>query len=127
MMKNALEIINKLKHVSNLVINISIDDFGTGYSSLSLLKRLPINRLKIDKSFIEDIPEDEEDIAIVNSIIALAKGLNLDLIAEGIETLEQANFLMSKNCMCVQGHYYYHPLSADELQIILAKEKDDLT
>ncbi len=126
MMKNAMEIINKLKQVSNLGINISIDDFGTGYSSLSLLKRLPINRLKIDKSFIEDIPEDEEDIAIVNSIIALAKSLNLDLIAEGIETLEQANFLMSKNCMCVQGHYYYHPLSADELQTILVKEKDDL-
>ena len=123
MMKNAIEIINKLKQVSNLGINISIDDFGTGYSSLSLLKRLPINRLKIDKSFIEDIPEDEEDIAIINSIIALAKSLNLDLIAEGIETLEQINFLMSKNCMCVQGHYYYHPLSADELQIILAKEK----
>ncbi|MEN8727671.1 MAG: EAL domain-containing protein, partial [Sulfurovum sp.] len=123
MMKNAIEIINKLKQVSNLGINISIDDFGTGYSSLSLLKRLPINKLKIDKSFIEDIPEDEEDIAIINSIIALAKSLNLDLIAEGIETVEQVNFLMSKNCMCVQGHYYYHPLSADELQIILAKEK----
>ena len=126
MMNNAMEIINKLKQVSNLGINISIDDFGTGYSSLSLLKRLPINRLKIDKSFIEDIPEDEEDIAIINSIIALAKSLNLDLIAEGIETLEQANYLMSKNCMCVQGHYYFHPLSEEELYPILLKEKNTL-
>ncbi len=123
MMKNAMEIINKLKQVSHLGINISIDDFGTGYSSLSLLKRLPINRLKIDQSFIQDIPEDEEDIAIINSIIALAKSLNLDLIAEGVETLEQVNFLMSKNCMSVQGHYYFHPLSTDELQTILSKEK----
>ena len=127
MMKNAMEIIDKLKQASDLGINIAIDDFGTGYSSLSLLKRLPINRLKIDKSFIEDIPEDEEDIAIVNAIIALAKSLNLDLIAEGIETLEQVNFLMSRNCMCVQGHYYFHPLSTDELQIILEKEKDVTT
>jgi diguanylate cyclase (GGDEF)-like protein len=127
MMKNAMEIINRLKQVSSLGINISIDDFGTGYSSLSLLKRLPINRLKIDKSFIQDIPEDEEDIAIINSIIALAKSLNLDLIAEGVETLEQVNFLRSKNCMYVQGHYYFHPLSVDELQTLLSKDKNDLT
>ncbi len=119
MMKNAMEIINKLKQVSKLGINISIDDFGTGYSSLSLLKRLPINRLKIDKSFIEDIPEDEEDLTIINSIIALAKSLNLKVIAEGVETIEQINFLKSKKCKYVQGHYYFYPMSADELQEIL--------
>ncbi|UPT76633.1 EAL domain-containing protein [Sulfurovum sp. XGS-02] len=119
MMKNAMEIINKLKQVSKLGINISIDDFGTGYSSLSLLKRLPINRLKIDKSFIEDIPEDEEDIAIIKSIIVLARSLNLKVIAEGVETIEQINFLKSKNCKYVQGHYYFYPMSADELQEIL--------
>jgi len=122
MMKNAMEIINKLKQVNKLGINISIDDFGTGYSSLSLLKRLPINKLKIDKSFIEDIPEDEEDIAIINSIIALAKSLNLKVIAEGVETIEQINFLKSKNCKYVQGHYYFYPVSADELQEILLNE-----
>ena len=122
MMKNAVEIINKLKQISDLGIGISIDDFGTGYSSLSLLKRLPINKLKIDKSFIQDIPEDEEDIAIINSIIALARSLNLDIIAEGIETLEQANFLISKKCMCVQGHYYYHPLSDTELTTVLSNQ-----
>lgn len=119
MMKNAVEIIDKLKQISNLGISISIDDFGTGYSSLSLLKRLPINRLKIDKSFIQDIPDDEEDIAIINAIIALAKSLNLDIIAEGIETSAQANFLMSKNCMCVQGHYYSHPIEKEKVQKVL--------
>jgi EAL domain-containing protein (putative c-di-GMP-specific phosphodiesterase class I) len=117
-----MEIINKLKQLSKLGINISIDDFGTGYSSLSLLKRLPINKLKIDKSFIEDIPVDEEDIAIINSIIALAKSLNLKVIAEGVETIEQINFLKSKNCMYVQGHYYFYPVSADEFQEILLNE-----
>ncbi len=122
MMKNAMEIINKLKQVSRLGINISIDDFGTGYSSLSLLRRLPINRLKIDKSFIEDIPEDEEDLTIINSIIALAKSLNLKVIAEGVETIEQINFLKSKNCKYVQGHYYFYPMSAEELQDILLKK-----
>ncbi|GIT97876.1 EAL domain-containing protein [Sulfurovum sp. TSL1] len=122
MMKNAMEIINKLKQVSQLGINISIDDFGTGYSSLSLLKRLPINRLKIDKSFIEDIPEDEEDLTIIKSIIALAKSLNLKVIAEGVETIEQINFLKSKNCKYVQGHYYFYPMDADELKEILLKK-----
>ena len=127
MMKNPIEIISKLKQISDLGINISIDDFGTGYSSLSLLKRLPINRIKIDKSFIQDIPEDEEDIAIINSIVALAKSLNIKLIAEGIETLEQEQFLISRNCTSVQGYYYYHPLSAEELHTILLKEKEALT
>lgn len=119
MMKNAVDIINKLQKLSDLGISISIDDFGTGYSSLSLLKRLPINRLKIDKSFIQDIPEDEEDIAIINSIIALATSLNLDIIAEGIETSEQANFLMSKNCVHVQGYYYSHPQPKEKIEKIL--------
>ncbi len=123
MMKDPMTIINTLKQISDFGINISIDDFGTGYSSMSLLKRLPINRLKIDKSFLEYIPEDEEDIAIINSIIALAKSLNLELIAEGVETLEQVNFLRSKSCMYVQGHYYFHPLSDEELHSILLKEK----
>lgn len=120
MMKNHIEMIETLKQITDIGLSISIDDFGTGYSSLSLLKRLPINRLKIDKSFIQDLPDDEEDIAIVNSIIALAKSLKLDLIAEGIETKEQEKFLISKNCMYVQGHYYYHPLPAEQLTEILS-------
>jgi len=124
MMKNHIEIIKKLNQINSLGVNIAIDDFGTGYSSLSLLKRLPINQLKIDKSFIRDLPEDEEDIVIVNSIIALAKSLNLDLIAEGIETLEQANFLEERDCQIVQGHYYYHPLLASELEDVLTKQFD---
>ena len=105
-------------------IGISIDDFGTGYSSLSLLKRLPINRLKIDRSFIKDISRDEEDMAIVKAIIALAGSLKLDLIAEGVETSEQREFLIDNGCINIQGHYYNRPMPVEETEKILLKHKD---
>ena len=119
MLKKTDEIITKLQQINDLGIGISIDDFGTGYSSLSLLKRLPINRLKIDRSFIMDIPEDEEDIAIVKAIIALAKSLNLDLIAEGVENAQQKKFLMINGCNYIQGHYYSYPLPAKKMKELL--------
>ena len=126
MMKNHLEMIETLQKISDLGVSISIDDFGTGYSSLSLLKKLPIDRLKIDKSFIVDLPDDEEDIVIVDSIIALAKSLDLDVIAEGIESKEQAEFLKSKNCTYVQGHYYYHPLPVDDITALLSNKSEQV-
>ena len=119
MLKKTDEIITKLHQINDLGIGISIDDFGTGYSSLSLLKRLPINRLKIDRSFIKDIPEDEEDIAIIKAIIALAKSLNLDLIAEGVENVEQKRFLIINGCNYIQGHYYSRALPAEKIQELL--------
>lgn len=123
MMKKPEEMIKKLTQINNLGISISIDDFGTGYSSLSLLKRLPINRLKIDRSFVRDVPHDEEDVAIVKAIIALADSLKLDLIAEGVETSEQKDFLMANHCTKVQGYYYYPPLSVDQILPVLMKGK----
>ncbi|WP_309496306.1 EAL domain-containing protein [Sulfurovum sp.] len=119
MMKKPEDVIKKLNQINDLGVNISIDDFGTGYSSLLLLKRLPINRLKIDRSFVADIPDDEEDVAIIKAIIALAKSLKLDLIAEGVEIEQQKNFLIDNGCFNVQGHYYSHPISAEEMEIIL--------
>ncbi len=124
MMKKSDEVITKLHQINDLGISISIDDFGTGYSSLSLLKRLPINRLKIDRSFIKDIPEDKEDVGIVKAIIALAKSLKLSLIAEGVETSEQIDFLIENGCLGIQGHYYNHPLPAEEMRNILLKNKE---
>jgi diguanylate cyclase (GGDEF)-like protein/PAS domain S-box-containing protein len=124
MMKNPEEVITKLNALNALGVGISIDDFGTGYSSLSLLKRLPINRLKIDRSFIKDIPNDEEDVAIVKAIIALAKSLKLDLIAEGVETTSQRDFLINHGCMNIQGHYYTQPLSAEEMHALLLKQHE---
>ncbi len=121
MMKKPEEVIVKLDQINTLGIGISIDDFGTGYSSLSLLKRLPINRLKIDRSFIKDIPGDEEDMAIVKAIIALSGSLKLDLIAEGVETSEQRDFLIDHGCINIQGYYYSHPLPVDEMTVMLSK------
>lgn len=121
MLKKPEEVIDKLEKINNLGIGISIDDFGTGYSSLSLLKRLPINRLKIDQSFIKDIPDDEEDVAIVKAILALAGSLKLDLIAEGVETLAQRDFLIENGCINIQGNYYSPPVPAKEMKEILLK------
>ena len=97
-------------------IKIVIDDFGTGYSSLAYLKRLPVDKLKIDKSFVEGIPDDNEDVSIVKAIIALAKSLRLELIAEGVETNAQKEFLLENGCKHMQGYYYCEPLPADEIE-----------
>ncbi|HEY9190092.1 MAG TPA: EAL domain-containing protein [Sulfurovum sp.] len=123
MLKKPEEVIKKLGQIQALGIGISIDDFGTGYSSLSLLKRLPINRLKIDRSFIQDIPQDDEDMAIVRTIIVLAKSLNLDLIAEGIETAAQRDFLIDNGCHYFQGHYYSRPILAEEMEAVLLQNR----
>lgn len=122
MLKKPEEVIMKLTQIHTLGISISIDDFGTGYSSLSLLKRLPINRLKIDQSFVQDIPNDEEDVAIVQAIIALAKSLKLDLIAEGVDIAAQRDFLMKNGCINIQGHYYSRAVTAEKMTEILLKD-----
>jgi EAL domain-containing protein (putative c-di-GMP-specific phosphodiesterase class I) len=104
-------------------ISMSIDDFGTGYSSLSYLKKLPIQKLKIDQTFVKDLPSDKDDIAIVKSIINLANNMNLETIAEGVETLEQEEFLVENGCVNVQGYLYSKPLEEKDVLILLKKEK----
>ncbi len=96
-------------------IKLSIDDFGTGYSSLSYLKRMPISTLKIDRSFVMDIPEDESDVAIVRSIVAMARALGLNLVAEGIETKEQVEFFKREGEVVAQGYYYSRPVEAEKV------------
>lgn len=108
----AIEILNKIRSIG---INISLDDFGTGYSSLSYLKRLPIDKLKIDKSFIDDIPFDENDMMITKTIINLAKYMEIDVLAEGVETIEQEKFLIETGCNLAQGFLYDKPLSVNDI------------
>ena len=109
----AIEIMNALNAKG---IRLSIDDFGTGYSSLSYLKRFKVYKLKIDKSFIDDITSDIDDRAIVKTIITLAKSLGLTSIAEGVETKEQLDFLIENGCDEIQGYYFSKPLSVEDFE-----------
>jgi len=118
-MKNPEKSIKILKKINNLGISISIDDFGTGYSSLAYLKKLPINKLKIDKSFVDNLPSDLEDVAIAKTIINLCKSLNLNVIAEGVETKEQKDFMLENGCKLIQGYYYSRPIPSEEIELLL--------
>lgn len=103
--------ITLLQHIVDLGVEFSLDDFGTGYSSLSYLKKFPIHELKIDRSFLTNVPEINEDNSIVKAIISMAHSLGLNLIAEGVESAEQLDFLRQHNCNVIQGFYYSKPLS----------------
>ena len=111
-MANAERAIQTLCDLRDIGIRVSVDDFGTGYSSLSYLKKLPITSLKIDRSFIGDLTHDADDAAIVRTIIALGKVLHLEVIAEGVETAEQALFLTDNGCHIGQGYFFARPLIA---------------
>lgn len=109
-MKDPEHAINVLSSFKELDIELAIDDFGTGYSSLSYLKKLPIDKLKVDQSFIRDIPYDPNDMAITEAVIAMGRALNLIVIAEGVENNTQAKFLLEKECTEVQGYLFARPL-----------------
>ncbi len=108
--------IRHLQQLSELGVELAIDDFGTGYSSLSYLKKLPVHKLKIDKSFISDIGIDADDMAICRTIIALSENLGLCVLAEGVETMAQSQYLQQHGCIQVQGYGYSKPLPASELE-----------
>ena len=120
MIGHADETIGTMQALKALGIRLSIDDFGTGYSSLSYLKRLPLDTLKIDRSFVTDITTDAADAAIATTITRLARSLNLHVIAEGIENEEQLAYLEMQQCDLFQGYLFSKPLPADQFAELLA-------
>jgi diguanylate cyclase (GGDEF)-like protein/PAS domain S-box-containing protein len=118
-MRNPEQAAQLLAAVKRLGVRIAIDDFGVGYSSLAQIKRFPIDTLKVDRSFIRDLPENAEDRAITQAIIAMGKSLSLSVVAEGVETQEQQNFLRSQACDAMQGYYFSKPLPQEDFAGLL--------
>jgi EAL domain-containing protein (putative c-di-GMP-specific phosphodiesterase class I) len=107
--------ISKMQQLKAAGVSLSVDDFGTGYSSLAYLKRLPVDVLKIDKSFIQEIDNDHNDSVIVETIIAMAKHMKIDIVAEGVETERALKFLKSRGCQKFQGYFFGEPLPFSEM------------
>jgi EAL domain-containing protein (putative c-di-GMP-specific phosphodiesterase class I) len=120
-MHNAEETIVTLRRLKEMGISLAIDDFGTGYSSLSYLKHFPIDRLKIDRSFVLDITTDPDDAAIAEAIISMAHSLKLKVTAEGVEQPDQLHFLSQRNCDEMQGYLVSRPISAEDFTLLLQK------
>lgn len=124
MLEDSKLVLDNLSELKDLGILLSVDDFGTGYSSLSYLRRFPIDILKIDQSFINDLNLQSGDDALIKAIIAMGKSLNMKVIAEGVETKEQLTFLQTHHCHYAQGYYFSKPVSADQIELILKQHQN---
>ena len=114
------EVVARIRRLRSRGVHFSLDDFGTGYSSLSYLKRLPLDELKIDTSFVQDIATDPSDAAIVRTILAMGQSMRIDVIAEGVETSAQLAFLRDNGCDLFQGYLFARPMGLNELTAWIA-------
>ena len=115
LMSDADEVGQRLEHLRSIGLELTLDDFGSGYSSLGYLKRFRFHRMKIDRVFVRDLPGDADSAAIVDAILAMARALGLDVVAEGVENVDQLRFLERLGCRSFQGYYFSHPLPAAEV------------
>jgi EAL domain-containing protein (putative c-di-GMP-specific phosphodiesterase class I) len=118
-LNDVTDVVAKMHALKAIGVSLSIDDFGTGYSSLSYLKRLPIDQIKIDQSFVRDIATDPNDAVMVKAIIDLAGNFHLNVIAEGVETQAHLDFLKNNGCMAFQGYFFSKPLPIDQFEALL--------
>ncbi|GAB1107965.1 MAG: hypothetical protein Sw2PiMacB_22860 [Shewanella algae] len=121
-MQQPLESVEILNQLKGLGLSLAVDDFGTGYSSLAYLKRFPLNTLKIDREFVRDITKDPDDAAITSAIIVLAHSLELQVVAEGVETQAQLNFLAAQGCDQAQGFLLGRPMTEAQAQALLGRK-----
>jgi EAL domain-containing protein (putative c-di-GMP-specific phosphodiesterase class I) len=124
-MENVAEAMKVMKALRKLGVRIALDDFGTGYSSLAHLKRLPLDVVKIDRAFVDGLPKDRHDAAVVNAVLSLAKSYGLETVAEGIETPEQAGFLRAAGCRIGQGFLYGKGLPFHEFEALRVRGLDE--
>ncbi|MEJ2619286.1 MAG: EAL domain-containing protein [Candidatus Thiodiazotropha sp.] len=121
-MENFEEATEKVLQLKKLGVRFSIDCFGIGYASIAYIRRLPVDQLKIDRSFIRDISSDPKDAQLVQTIITMAQNMDIEVVAIGVETDAQLKFLRDKGCKLFQGYYFSHPLPVDQLETYLSKE-----
>jgi len=121
MMRNPETAAELLEQLRKLGVGLAIDDFGTGYSSLSYLKRFPFTTVKIDRSFVKDLSQDRDAEALTDGIVTLAHGLRMKVVAEGVETVEQLNYLRSHGCDEIQGYWLCKPVTADDVCAFMAR------
>jgi EAL domain-containing protein (putative c-di-GMP-specific phosphodiesterase class I) len=121
LLENIEDTIKTMNALKDIGVQFSLDDFGTGYSSLQYLSRLPLDQIKIDSSFVRDIASDSSDREIVGTIIAMAQNLYLDIIAEGVETEQQRQFLLGNGCFQFQGYLFGKPMPIEEFEAILKR------
>lgn len=126
-MENTSGFLGVMSSLKDIGVGLVIDDFGTGYSSLSYLKRFPVTKIKIDRSFLNDIPADEDNRVIVQAIIAMAQQLKLRVVAEGVETIEQLAFLQDQGCDEIQGYYFSRPLGVEDIEALMADYSQKLS